>query len=257
MLIDTHAHLFLNEFNDDLDKVINRAIENNILKIILPNVDSSTIQALFKCCNKYPSILYPAVGIHPVSVKDNYEEELKIFYKKIEEKNFVAIGEIGIDLYWDQNFIKEQIIVLKKQIEIAIDLKLPVILHVRNSFKEIFEVLNYFDNKKLKGVFHAFTGNKEEANFIIENYPEFKFGIGGILTFKNSNLKNIISSIPNKKIVLETDSPYLAPIPKRGQRNESSYLIYIAKYLSEIKKIDYNELCQITTNNAIELFNIN
>lgn len=255
MLIDTHAHLFLEEFSEDIDDVINRATKNNIKKIILPNVDSSTIDPLLDCCNKFPNICYPAIGIHPTSIKENYQEELDFFYKIIDNKKFIAIGEIGIDLYWEKKYLNEQILALKRQIEISIDLNLPIILHVRESFKETFEILNLFDNKKVKGVFHAFTGNLEEASYILSNYPNFKFGIGGILTFKNSNLKEVVTKIPENKIVIETDSPYLAPVPKRGKRNESSFLIYIAQYLSKIKNIDFQKICEITTNNALELFN--
>lgn len=255
MLIDTHAHLFLEEFSYDINEVIYRATENNVNKIILPNVDSSTINSLLHCCNKFPNICYPAIGIHPTSIRENYQEELEILFKTIDNKKFIAIGEIGIDLYWEKKFINEQIIALKKQIEIAIDLNLPIILHVRESFKETFEILNLYNNK-LKGVFHAFTGNIEQVNYILSNYPNFKFGIGGILTYKNSHLKEVVTAIPLNKIILETDSPYLAPVPKRGKRNESSFLIYIAHYLSKIKDIDFQKICEITTSNALELFNL-
>jgi len=257
MLIDTHAHLFLEEFSNDLDEVIDRAIENNIKKIILPNVDSSTIHSLLICCDKYPEIFLPAIGIHPNSIKENYLEELDILFKIINEKKFIAIGEVGIDLYWDTKYINEQTIALNKQIELSLDLNLPILLHVRNSFNVVFEILENYDKKRLKGIFHAFTGSKQEALYILENFPGFKFGIGGIITFKNSNLKDIINIIPLSKIVLETDSPYLAPVPYRGKRNESSFLIHIANFISQIKNIDLEKIHEITTNNALELFNIN
>ncbi|MEA3316772.1 MAG: TatD family hydrolase [Bacteroidota bacterium] len=253
--IDTHTHLYLPEFDDDRDVVINNAIEKNIEKMVLPNIDSTTINNLLDLSKKYPQNCFPAIGLHPSSVDKNYKEELSILEKYLERESFYAIGEIGIDLYWDKTFIKEQEEAFLYQINLAKRINLPIIIHARDSFDEIFKIVEKENNEKLNGIFHSFTGNIEQANKIIQ--WGFKIGLGGILTFKNSNLDKVVKEIDLKHIVLETDSPYLAPTPKRGKRNESSYLVYIAEKIAQIKNISISEVAQVCYKNSCDVFKFN
>lgn len=250
--IDTHCHLFLKEFETDSDDVIKRSIHSEVTKMIVPNVDSSTILPLVDLCKKYSNNLFPAIGMHPCSVKENVESELQKHKQYLEHNKFIAIGEIGIDLYWDKTFFKEQIIALETQIEWALEYKLPVILHCRESFEEVYNIVRKYKN--LRGVFHAFTGTHEDAIKIIE--LGFYVGIGGVVTFKNSNLGKEILGLPLENIILETDSPYLTPAPYRGKRNEPSYIPIIAQKLSEIYNISLKEIEATTTENATNLFGI-
>ncbi|MCG8409905.1 MAG: TatD family hydrolase [Bacteroidales bacterium] len=252
--IDTHTHIFLSDFNDDRDTIIKNAQTEGVVKMLLPNVDSSTIKQLSDTVEKYPNYCFPAVGLHPTSVNKDYSSELQIVEQYLNSNKVYAIGEIGIDLYWDKTYLKEQETVFRHQINLAKAHNLPIIIHARDSFNEIFNILDDINDNKLTGVFHAFTGNKEQANKIID--LGFKIGLGGILTFKNSGLDKVVSDIDIKNIVLETDSPYLAPTPKRGKRNESAYIKYIANKLAEIKEISIKEVAEITTNNAEQLFKL-
>jgi TatD DNase family protein len=251
-LADTHTHLFLDEFDSDCEQVIQRAINAGVEKMILPNVDSGTIQRLFNTYELAPSNCFPAIGLHPCSVKANYKEELDIHEKILKQHQFVAIGEVGIDLYWDKTFFKEQIIALEKQIEWAIQYNLPVILHCRDSFDKLYEIVSRYKN--LKGVFHAFIGNIGQAKKVIG--LGFYLGIGGVVTFKNSGLDKVIENINLEHIVLETDSPYLTPVPYRGKRNESAYITFIADKIAGITNIDVKIVADITTKNAVNLFKI-
>jgi TatD DNase family protein len=248
--IDSHAHLFLEEFDNDRKEVIERAINQGIHKMLLPNVDTSTLQILIDTCQIDTKSLFPAIGLHPCSVKETYINELDILYKSLKNNFFIAIGEIGIDLYWDKTFIKEQIISLEAQIQWALELNLPVILHCRESFDQVYEVVKKI--KKLQGVFHAFTGTEIQAKKAID--LGFYLGIGGIVTFKNSGLDKVVSNITLEKIILETDAPYLTPVPYRGKRNEPSYLKYIAEKLSEIFDKSLEEVIKITSLNSENLF---
>jgi TatD DNase family protein len=251
MLIDTHCHLYLEEFEEDVDIVIERAMENDVKKIILPNIDSRTVAKMNKLQSGYKNILYSTLGLHPTSVKEDFKDELaNIFSNDI--SNIVAIGEIGIDLYWDDTFYKEQQEVLEFQLNFAHDNNLPVIIHSRNSMKEIFDVLSLYKNKGISGVFHCYPGDYEQAGKVIDS--GFYLGIGGVLTYKKSILPEIISKIPLDYIITETDAPYLTPVPYRGKRNEPSYIKIIAEKISEIKKLDFNEVSQKTTQNAYKLF---
>ncbi|MCK4661677.1 MAG: TatD family hydrolase [Bacteroidales bacterium] len=252
LFIDTHSHIFLPEFDNDRNEVIKRAFENGIKKIILPNVDSSTIDPLLALEKKYPNNCFPLIGLHPTSVKEGFESELKIVKNWVNKKIFYGIGEIGIDLYWDKTYKKQQIIAFENQIELAKKNNLPIIIHSRESFPEIFNIMDNQADNNLKGIFHAFSGNIEQAEKAI-SYG-FKLGIGGIVTFKNSGLDKVIEQINIENLVLETDSPYLAPVPKRGKRNESSYIIYIAQKISEIFKIDIEQVAEITSKNTMEIF---
>jgi TatD DNase family protein len=250
-LIDTHSHIYLRDFRNDIDEVVSRALKNSVKKILLPNIDSGSVIPLHALCDSYPDVCYPMMGLHPRSVKENYKDELKKLWKQLEKREYIAIGEIGIDLYWDRTFIKEQRYVFEKQVEYAVENEMPVIIHARESFGEIFGILDRFGELP-GGIFHAFTGNQEQADRAIE--IGFKLGIGGIVTFKNSGLDRVVKHIDLKHIVLETDSPYLTPVPYRGKRNESSYLIHIAEKIAEIHSVSLDEVSTYTTRSVYELF---
>jgi len=251
-LIDTHTHLYLQEFDSDRDKVVKRAIENGVEKMLLPNIDISTHQAMMDMCEANPENCFPMIGLHPTSVKENYIKELDFVEKELSKNKYIAIGEIGLDLYWDKTYQKQQEEALKIQIEWAIELNLPVVIHVRESFNETFAVLDKIANPKLKGVFHSFTGNIEQAKKALSY--DFYIGVGGIFTFKNAGLNKVIRTLDIEKLLLETDSPYLAPTPQRGKRNESSFLIHIAQKLADEKETDINKVAEQTTLNAQKLF---
>jgi len=253
--VDTHTHLFLEEFNDDRDAVIQSAISEGITRLVLPNIDSTSIEDLLRLTNKFPTNCFPTIGLHPSSVKENFEKELELVDEYLNKEKFYGIGETGIDLYWDKTYINEQEKSFKYQVELAKKHQLPIIIHVRESFDEVFKVIDELNAPSLTGIFHCFTGSYEQAKKIIE-YGGFKMGIGGVVTFKNSNLGDTISKIDLQHIVLETDSPYLAPVPKRGRRNESAYLLYVAQKIAELKNISIEEVAEITTLNALQVFNI-
>ena len=249
---DTHTHLYLNAFDDDRANVVKNAIEQGVKYMLLPNIDSSSIDPMFELCKAFPENCFPMMGLHPTSVKENYKEELEIISGWFEKQNFIAVGEIGIDLYWDQSFQKQQEEAFRFQIDLALKNEIPIVIHSRDSFDEIFSVLEDYRGSGLKGVFHCFTGSLEQANKAID--LGFYLGIGGVLTFKNSGLDKVIAEIDLKHILLETDSPFLAPTPFRGKRNESAYINLVANRLSQIKNIDREEIAKITTQNAIDLF---
>jgi len=251
-LIDTHAHLYLKEFENDLDEVIGRALENRVKRIFLPNLDSSSVKDMLRLCEQYKGICFPMIGLHPTSVKENYSEELGFLEKQLNSNQVIAIGEIGIDLYWNKTFLKEQQLVFRTQLNWAKERELPVVIHARDSFSEIFEVMDQEYTPDLKGVFHSFTGNKEQVKKIL-SYG-FYIGINGIVTFKNSGLDQVVKDIPLEKLLIETDAPFLAPAPYRGKRNESSYLTKVAEKIAEIKEVGIKELANISTQNALSLF---
>jgi TatD DNase family protein len=254
LLIDTHSHIYLPEFDNDLDEVIKRSADAGVGKIILPNIDTMSIQRIHKITSAYPDYCIPLMGLHPTSVKENFEDELSRIFNQFVKYPYKGIGEIGIDLYWDKTYIKEQIYVFEKQLLLALQNNLPVVIHARNSFEEIFTSVSKTQFKGLRGIFHAFTGNTEQAKTIID--LGFKIGIGGILTYKNSGLDEIVKSIDLQHIVLETDSPYLAPVPFRGKRNESCYIVHTAKKLAEIKNVSPDEIFRVTTINALDIFRL-
>jgi len=253
MFIDTHTHLYSEEFKTDIDAVLQKAIAAGVEKFFLPNIDSSSVAGMHALCEKHPQHCFPMMGLHPCSVKENYKEELAIAYNYLQSKKYIAVGEIGIDLYWDKTFYKQQVEAFETQINWALEFNLPIVIHCRNSFDEIFEELTRF--KKLpKGIFHCFSGNAEQAQKVID-ITGFKLGIGGVVTFKNSGLDKAIEHIDLNHLVLETDSPYLAPVPYRGKRNESSYIPLIAAKIAEIKNCSLLDVATITTANAKEIFN--
>lgn len=252
-MIDTHSHIYSEEFDSDRAEVITRAKAAGVTKIILPNVDSESLPRMLQLESEYPSYCFAAIGLHPTSVKENYAEELAIVKKELERREYVAIGEIGIDLYWDKSFLKEQIQVFVQQIEWALEYKLPVIIHVRDSFRETMDVLEQFRGKGLEGVFHSFTGTIDQATEIID-FGGFYIGINGIVTFKNSGLDAVVQQIDPRYLLLETDAPYLTPAPFRGKRNESEYLTLVATKLANTFNMNFNQLTKITTENAYKLF---
>lgn len=252
-MIDTHSHIYSEDFDVDSVEVIQRAKDAGVEKIIMPNVDAESLPRMLALEAKYPGYCFSAIGLHPTSVKNDYESELAIVKAELEQREFIAIGEIGIDLYWDKTYLNEQIIAFHTQIEWALLYNLPVIIHVRDSFRETMKELSQYKGTKLTGVFHSFTGSLEEANEIIE-FGGFKIGINGIVTFKNSGLAETLKFIDLKNIVLETDSPYLTPTPFRGKRNESSYINHTRDKLTTIYNISHNEIDKITTKNAEYIF---
>lgn len=253
-LIDTHTHLYLSAFDNDREQVIKSALNDGVRKFLLPNIDNSTVLPMLKLTGQFPEACFPMMGLHPTSVKDDYNKELIMVANWLPKETFCAIGEIGIDLHRDKQFFQEQNRAFRYQIELALEHNLPVVIHSRQSFEVIINVLKEFKDQQLRGVFHSFTGSLEQAYKAIE--LGFKLGIGGIVTFKNSGLDKVVEKISLEHIVLETDSPYLAPAPRRGKRNESAYLLYIANKLAEIFLTDIEKVADITSVNAIELFGI-
>ena len=252
-LTDTHSHLYAKEFKDDLDESIQRCLDDGVERIFLPNIDLESIEPMLALEEAYPSNCFAMMGLHPCSVKENLEKDLSLIKDWLTKRDFAAIGEIGIDLYWDSSLLKQQQTAFIKQIEWAKELKKPIIIHTRNSFNEIFEILDDLNDDHLSGIFHCFSGNIEQATRAID-YGNFWLGIGGVLTFKNAGLDHVVKDIDLSRLVLETDSPYLAPTPYRGKRNESSYLKLIATKLAEVKNVSLEEIAQITTANSKKIF---
>lgn len=255
MFIDTHSHLYSSKFKEDIETVISNAVSNDIVKILLPNIDIDSIAKMHDLQDAHSSLFESMMGIHPCYVSENHKQELDTAHQWFSKRNYCAVGEIGIDLYWDKTLIKAQEISFRAQLKWAKELDLPVVIHARDSFEEIFKIVDEENSNELRGVFHCFTGGAAEAEKII-NYGGFKMGVGGVLTFKKSGLDKTIADIPMDHLVLETDSPYLAPSPHRGKRNESAFLIHIAEKLAEVKNISLKEVSKITTHNAVELFQL-
>ena len=251
-LVDTHTHFYLPEFDNDRDEAVERALENHVVKLLMPNIDIYSVDAMIAAENRYPGICYSMIGLHPASVKGDYLDQLDIIEEKASHRSFIAVGEIGIDLYWDKTFLNEQIAAFRRQILLGLKYKLPVVIHSRDSFPVVFETLREFDGSGIKGVFHAFTGDLSCAEKAIG--LGFKIGIGGILTFKNSGLDKVVRDIGIEHIILETDSPYLTPTPYRGKRNESAYISIINKKIAEVLSIEIEEAASKTYKNSIDLF---
>lgn len=254
MFIDTHTHLYADEFNADRTDIITNAINLGVEKLYLPNVDSSSIDGMLALERQFPNNCFPMMGLHPCSVKENYKEELAIVKSWLDKRRFFAIGEIGMDLYWDKTFVKEQEFAFKQQIDWALEFNYTIVIHCRNAFDEIFEVLRSYP-KLPKGIFHCFSGTIEQAQQILA-FGNFKLGIGGVVTFKNSGLDKVVEQLNIHDLVLETDAPYLAPNPHRGKRNESAYLPLVAKKIAELKNLSVQEVEFITTKNAEDIFAI-
>jgi TatD DNase family protein len=253
-LTDTHTHIYLNEFDSDRDLAIQRALNKGIKYLLLPNIDLDSVESMLTVCKKYPGICFPMIGLHPTSVKSDYEIILKTLLSYIETQKFYAIGETGIDLYWDKTYLREQEKAFNIQMEWAIQYNLPIVIHSRNSLNEIIKLIKDFNNPLMKGIFHCFPGSVQQAQQLID--MGFLLGIGGVVTYKNSGLAKVVEAVDLKHIVLETDAPFLPPVPYRGQRNESAYIYDIATFIANIKNISLNDVANITTQNALELFNL-
>lgn len=254
MLIDTHTHLYVSEFDNDRDAVIARAKELGVGQFVLPAIDSQTTAAMHALKNQHPNEMHLMMGLHPTHVGANVEQELAHVQQQLHAHNFVAVGEIGMDLYWDKSYQKEQQEAFARQIGWALEFDLPIVIHCREAFDEIFEVLEGVNDKRLRGIFHCFTGTLVQARRAID--LNMLLGIGGVVTFRNSGLAETVAQIPLEHLVLETDAPYLAPVPHRGKRNESSYLPLIATTLAETHNVSESEIIKITTVNAKKLFEI-
>jgi TatD DNase family protein len=254
MYTDSHTHLYLEAFKDDREQMIHRAIEAGVTRMFLPNIDPGTIEAMFGLADQFPAHCFPMMALHPTSVKEDYRIHLATIEQHLNDERIIAIGESGIDLYWDTTYIKEQEEVFRIQINWAKERNLPLVIHARDSFQEIFRILDAEGGTGLKGVFHSFTGSREDLQKALSY--NFMIGINGIVTFKNSNLGGVVQEIPLERLLLETDSPFLSPVPYRGRRNESSYLMEIAKKVAEIYNLTKEEIGQATTQNALRLFQL-
>ncbi len=254
MIVDTHCHLYLDEFKTDIAEVIKRAEAEGIHKFYLPAIDSSEIDNIFLLEEKFPGKCFAMMGLHPCSVKENYGDELTIVKEWLGKRKFAAVGEIGLDFYWDKTFTVQQFEAFRMQIELSLQYKLPIVIHTRNAMQETIDVVKEFVPAGARGIFHCFGGTVENAKEIID--AGFYLGIGGVLTYKKSGLAEVLEKVDLKYMVLETDSPYLTPVPFRGKRNESSYLKYVIEKLALIKKVSVDEVAAVTTANAEKIFGL-
>ena len=254
-IIDTHSHLFTEEFTNDLPEVILRAREAGVIRIYMPNIDTSSVSDMLKVSEEYPGYCLPMIGLHPTSVNKGYQQELD----KLEDllastaARFTAIGEVGMDLYWDKTFQKEQENALRQQIQWALRYDLPLVIHCREAFNELYTIMSDYRDNSLRGIFHSFTGSADEASRFL-SFDGFMLGINGVLTFKKSLLPGVLTRVPLERIVIETDSPYLAPVPHRGKRNETSFIQYTLAHLASIYGKETELIADITTNNARKVF---
>jgi TatD DNase family protein len=253
-ITDTHTHLYSTEFDEDRNEMIQRAIDAGVSRFFIPAIDSTFTKAMYDLENAYPKNIFLMMGLHPTHVKDNYLEELQHVEEELAKRKFVAVGEMGIDLYWDKTHLEEQKNAFRKQIQLAKHYKLPIVIHCREAFDEIFEILEEEKSADLFGIFHCFSGTYEHAIKAISY--NMKLGIGGVVTFKNGKIDQFLNQIDLGHIVLETDSPYLAPVPFRGKRNESSYLINVVDKLATIYNLPQEEIARITTENSVAIFGI-
>lgn len=253
-LIDSHTHLYVASFNSDRDAMIQRAREIGVNRFYLPAIDSETTEAMLELEKKYPGECFAMMGLHPCSVNENYKQELQLVEKWLAERPFAAVGEIGLDFYWDKTHTEQQYEAFRIQIEWALSYNLPINIHTRNAMQETINVVKEYKGRGLRGIFHCFTGSYESAKQIIDT--GFLLGIGGVVTYKNAGLAETLTKVPLEHLVLETDAPYLTPVPFRGKRNESSYLKYVAEKLMDIYQKDKEEVAEITTANALNLYAI-
>jgi TatD DNase family protein len=252
-MIDTHSHIYGPEFDEDRDEVINNALQAGIEKIFLPNINAESISRMFAVASRYPGVCYPMIGLHPEDVKDDWQSVLEDMHQYLPK--VVAVGETGLDFYWDSTYKKEQIEALEHQISWAKEYDLPLVIHMRKAEQELFEVMDRHKSDDLRGIFHCFSGSKETAQRMLA-YEGFVLGIGGVLTFKNCRLSETLKYVPIDRIVLETDAPYLAPVPHRGKRNEPAYVHHVAQFLSQIYNVTLEELNLVTNNRVKSIFNI-
>ena len=256
-MIDTHSHIFSEEFKEDLSEVIARAKEIGVEKIFMPNIDDTSVEDMLNVCQAYPDYCFPMIGFHPTSVEgpDAIYKVREMKKHLVEGHPYIAVGEVGLDLYWDKTWLKEQQLILDEQIQWALEWNLPLVIHCREAFPELFQVLEPYKHTELTGVFHSFTGTVDEARELM-GYSRFMIGINGVVTFKKSTLPEVLQEVPLTKLVLETDSPYLAPVPFRGKRNETSYVKRVAVKLAELYGMEIGEVERQTTENALKVFKI-
>jgi TatD DNase family protein len=254
-LIDTHTHIFSEEFDSDRNEVIQRALNAGVQTFFLPNIDLESVSSLHQVCEQHPQHCFPLMGLHPTSVSIDYKEVLKKIRSFFEGKKYYAVGEIGIDLYWDKTFIQQQIDTFEEQLRWSIELNLPVVIHTREAFPQVFESINRVGANQLRGIFHSFGGSREELEEALK-YEHFLLGINGVLTYKKATFRDYLALAPIDRIVLETDAPYLTPVPHRGKRNEPAYLPYIVEKLAEVYGITIEEVAKKTSENARKLFGI-
>ena len=256
-MIDTHSHIFSEEFKEDLSEVIARAKEIGVEKIFMPNIDDTSVEDMLNVCQAYPDYCFPMIGFHPTSVEgpDAIYKVREMKKHLVEGHPYIAVGEVGLDLYWDKTWLKEQQLILDEQIQWALEWNLPLVIHCREAFPELFQVLEPYKHTELTGVFHSFTGTVDEARELMD-YSRFMIGINGVVTFKKSTLPEVLKEVPLTKLVLETDSPYLAPVPFRGKRNETSYVKRVAVKLAELYGMEIGEVERQTTENALKVFKI-
>ena len=254
ILTDTHTHLYSESFNEDRNAMVQRALDNNITRFFIPAIDSTYTKAMYSLEKDFPSHVHLMMGLHPTHVKENFKEELAHVTQQFDERDFIAVGEIGIDLYWDKSTLGMQQEAFKSQIQLAKSKNLPIVIHCRDAFDEVFEILESEKDESLYGIFHCFTGSLEQAKQAISY--NMKLGIGGVATFKNGKIDQFLNQIDIKHIVLETDAPYLAPTPYRGKRNESKYIVNIAEKVATVYGKTLEEIAHITTRNSKEVFSI-
>lgn len=254
VITDTHTHLYSESFDEDRDEMIKRAINAKVERFFIPAIDSTYAERMYELEKSFPDHVHLMMGLHPTHVQENYKDELQFVENQFQQRDFIAVGEIGIDLYWDKSTLKIQQEAFKYQIRLAKKYKLPIVIHCREAFEEVFEILEEEKSDDLFGIFHCFTGTLEDAKRAISY--NLKLGIGGVVTFKNGKIDRFLDEIPLKHIVLETDAPYLAPTPFRGKRNESSYIVNIAEKLAEIYGEPIEEIAEITTQNSKDIFGI-
>ena len=254
-IIDTHNHIYLEEFDIDRDELVKAAKKSGIDTLLLPNVDITTVEPMLKVCETYPDFAYPMMGLHPTSVDKNYKTSLKTIESYLDKHKYYGIGEIGIDLYWDKSFLKEQKEVFEEQLRWSADLHLPVVIHSREGHAEVMDSIHHVGADKLRGIFHSFTGNSSELKEIL-TLETFKIGINGVVTFKNSKLSDVLQDTNLKHIVIETDAPYLSPVPYRGKRNEPTYIWKTAEKIAEIYNVPLEKVVKMTRKNSLEMFNI-
>jgi len=252
-LIDSHTHIFLEEFDQDRDAVLQRAKEAGVRLFFLPNIDVESIERLHQASDKYSDCCFPMMGLHPTSVKAGFQHELEMIKAELEKRKYIAIGEIGLDLYWDKTFINEQIEAFEEQLRWSIEWNLPVVIHTREAFPQVFESLYKTGVDRLRGVFHSFGGTREELEEIAL-CKNFMIGINGVITYKKANFRDYLPLFPLERIILETDSPYLTPVPHRGKRNEPAYILHVADKLAEVYNLPVEKIAEITTGNAKRLF---
>jgi TatD DNase family protein len=252
-VIDTHSHLFVEEFDGDRAEVMRRAREAGVQRILMPNIDLASVEPMLRTCAEYPDFCFPMIGLHPTEVGADNRKALAELKALLSKYDFIAIGEVGIDLYWDKTFKNEQLAVLEEQIGWALERNLPLVIHSREAFAELYALFSHYKDAPIRGVFHSFTGTADEANALLE-FPGFMLGVNGVVTFKKSALPETLSEVPLTRLVVETDSPYLAPTPYRGRRNESAYIVRVVERLSEIYACSPEYVAEQTCFNARKLF---